>query len=226
MKPSQLTRLPAALLAASALVLGAGCAAPPMVVPVAGLEASARVALTDLRPATEREGRLFAMLPLQPGFGVARIGEDRLSPPPMRLLQHRVFERAGAQPPAAVKVHHLAIYQNNAVAAMRAAFATAGGASLQRATGTIDDDAARAVNNLVAAERFEALTGDDEWKRGAYDRRENPGHAPALIVLVETEIDGTRVFTRTLYKTMLHEAGALPRAVAAALDYHLAQQGR
>ncbi|MBL8343490.1 MAG: hypothetical protein JNL30_18620 [Rubrivivax sp.] len=226
MKPSQMTRLPATLLAAGAVALSAGCAAPPVVVPVAGLEASATVALTDLRPATERESRIFALLPLQPGFGVTRIGEEKLSPPATRLLQHRVFERAGAQPPAAVKVHHLAIYQNTAVASVRTAFATAMGTSTLRAGGEIGGDAARAVNNLVAGARFDALTGDDEWKRGTYRRQENPKDLPAIIVLVETEIDGKRVFTRTLYKTTLHEAGALPNAVSAAIDYHLAQRAQ
>ena len=44
------------------------------------------------------------------GYGISRRKADLVQPAPIRILQHRVFERLG--PGAQLTVHHFVTYQN------------------------------------------------------------------------------------------------------------------
>ena len=45
---------------------------------------------------------------------------------------------------------------------------------------------------------FESLSGGEEHKRALYSEDENPGRGSVLVTYVDTEINGKRVFTRTV----------------------------
>jgi hypothetical protein len=66
----------------------------------------------------------------------------------------------------------------------------------------------------------------DEYLRGLYSSAENPDKASVYVIYVDTDIDGKKVFTRTVAPMMPHsDQNSLADAVQLAIKNHLARYG-
>ena len=175
----------------------AGCAsgpATPVHVDVPDIARSASVTVRDARPPTEATRQIMSYLVTSDAYGVIRQGDLDTEPSAMRLIQHRVFERLG--PGAHATVHHLVLYQNmqsqGRAGAIGAVFGLIGAVI---ASSQYDGTIATAAT-LVDRKQFEALTGDDEWKRAIYTPAENPNKVTVIVSYLDLDVDGKRAFVR------------------------------
>jgi hypothetical protein len=212
-------------LVVAALVLS-GCAAQVANLNVAGTERSEQVRLQDLRPASEKEGEIFSLVITSEQYALYRVAESSSVPSGVRLLQHRAFEtlqKPGAAP-LDLKVHHLVVYRNMQAELRRSSLGIAlGGVVGAVIAGNMVVDASGAAHSLVDAKAFDAL-GVTEFKRALYTEAENAGKGSVHIVYIDTDINGKRVFTRTLVPMKVPD-GQTPLGVAleSAIKYQLAQ---
>ena len=177
----------------------AGCAtgpATPLHVDVPDIARSGSVTVRDARPPAEATKLIMSYLVTSDAYGVIRQGDLSTEPSPMRLIQHRVFERLG--PDAHATVHHLVLYQNmqsqGRAGAIGAVFGVVGAVI---ASSHYDGSVATAVT-LVDRAQFEALTGDNEWKRAIYTPAENPQKVTVIVSYLDLEVDGKRAFVRVV----------------------------
>lgn len=188
------------------LVLGA-CASvhtvEPLRVAVPDLARSQTVQVRDERPASETKRDYFSLLITSDAYGILRNGEMGLEPSPIRLLQHRVFEQGGAN--SVLVVHHFVTYQNVqrqmrgfAVGAVLGPIGALAGMSMT-AHGVEEHV------NAVDPTAFEALAGDNEWKRGTASDAENPGKGAAFVTYLDAEYQGKRAFVRLVSPTMIDD---------------------
>jgi hypothetical protein len=213
------------LLVLAAVVLS-GCAAQVANLNVVGAERSEQVRVQDLRPPIEKEGEIFSISITNEAYATYRVAESTTSPSAVRLLQHRAFEalqKPGAAP-LDIKVHHLVVYRNMQAELRRSSIGVAlGGVIGAVIAGNMVVDASGAAHSLVDGNAFDALAST-EFKRAMYTVAENPGKGSVHIVYIDTEINGKRVFTRTLVPMKVPE-GQTPMGVAleSAVKYQLAQ---
>ncbi|MET0331574.1 MAG: hypothetical protein ABW154_09085 [Dyella sp.] len=179
--------------------------------------------LRDLRPASEKENKIFSLLITSKEYGVKRAGDAKLSPVPVRLLQHEAFQKfASTDHPPQVTVYHFVIYEN-----MRSQLrAGAIGAGIGGMLGGIMGDAIGSHNSSSQTHVIDEMSfnsGSDEYLRGQYSAAENPENAAVYIIYVDTDIDGKKVFTRTVASMRLHsdQKNALADAVQLAIKNHL-----
>jgi hypothetical protein len=210
----------------AALILLSGCATQQVVpLNVHGIERSEQVRLQDLRPPSEKQGEIFSLLLTSDAYAIYRIAEDASAPPAIRFLQHRAFEALGTRmKPLEIKIHHLVVYRNMQSEFRRGAIGVGLGGVLGGVIGanTVTDPSG-IVNSLADPNAFNALQ-EAEFKRALYSSEENPGRGSVHIVYLESEINGKRVFTRTLAPTKVKEGeNALFNVLEAATKYHLAQ---
>jgi len=205
-------------------IVVAGCAAPAAPILVANIDRSSSVRITDVRPASERESQVFSLLVTSDAYGTSRIKEDSVQPSPVRLLQHRTFERFGLQgEPPSLTVHHLVIYRNVSGPGKRTAAGAVGGALGAALGSAVTNQPRGTVPSTAERAAFES-TGPDEWKRALYSSAENPNNALCFVIYIDSEIRGKRVFTRTLYTASMDDVNsAVPKAVEAAITRHLDQ---
>ncbi|GLQ87320.1 hypothetical protein [Dyella flagellata] len=173
-----------------------GCA--PVKVNVPDIAKSDSLQVTDMRPASEKEKKLFSLLITSKEYGVVRMGDDKLSPPPVRLLQYQAFQKFGRgdhQPN--VIVHHFVIYMN-ARSQLRsgAVGAAVGGMVGAMIANAIADHDTSSQTRMVDEKSFDNIP--DEYERGLYNSSENSDKGSVYIIYVDTDIDGKRVFTRTI----------------------------
>ena len=202
----------------------AGCAPVVTKVNVADIAKSDTMHVTDQRPASEKESKIFSLLITSKEYGVIRAGDVHLSPGPVRLLQHQVYEKFAAEGGThAVTVYHFVIYQN-----MRSQLrAGAVGAGLGGVLGAVAGNAmanhdAASQTRLVDEMSFNSIS--EEYLRGQYDATENPDKASVYVIYVDTDIDGKKVFTRTVASMKPHgNENPLVDAVDLAIKNHLAR---
>lgn len=179
------------------LVLAACASAPPLHVDVPDIARSASTPVRDERPASETKREAFSLLITSDAYGIFRNGEMRLDPAPLRLLQHRAFERVGAN--SNVVVHHFVTYQN-LQAQLRG---TVLGAVLLGPVGAIvgshvTEHGVDLHVNAVDPAAFEALAGDNEWKRGVVSAAENPKKGATYVTYLDAEFQGRRAAVRVV----------------------------
>lgn len=213
------------LLVLAALVLS-GCAAQVANLNVAGAERSEQVRVQDLRPPIEKEGEIFSISITSEQYALYRVAESVTVPSGVRLLQHRAFEtlQKPGMAPLDLKVHHFVVYRNMQAELRRSSIGIAlGGVMGALIAGNMVVDASGAAHSPVDGKAFDAL-GATEFKRALYTEAENPGKGSVHIVYIDTEINGKRVFTRTLVPMKVPE-GQTPIGVAleSAIKYQLAQ---
>lgn len=208
-------------LSIAAVLLLSACVAPPARLQVAPT-APAHVQIIDERDASEKQGKTFSRLVVSGAYGMSRVAEGATIPPAIRLLQQRASEILPERP-LAIKVHHLVTYIN-AQTMMRSASLAVGMASVGVfGGGAVDDPLEKTISSLADREAFDAAR-TEEHRRAVYTEQENPLHSPVYFVYIDTEIDGRRVFTRTLAplgnprKKLLTE-----EAFEAAVKFHLEQ---
>lgn len=213
------------LLAIAAVTL-AGCAGQIANPNVTDIDRSASVPVKDLRPVTESKAETFSLLISSDAYATYRVADDSITPAGTILLRHRAYEKFGAnsQPPV-IQVHHFVAYRNFQSELRRGAIGAAlGGAIGAVAAGQLPTTVPGASCTSVDRTAFDSLVSD-EFKRALYTEQENPGHASVHIVYIDTEINGKRVFTRTLMPLKTEESGnpyvlALEAAVSCQLSQY------
>ena len=205
-------------------VLLAGCAVGPQVHEVPGIEKSAAVVVSDVRPPTEKERTLFSYLITSEAYGIFRVGDGVIEPPGPRVLTHRLNERLGqngAMPDLTIR--HFVVYENSQ-SAMRSSAAGASfgviGAVIA-GSGTVTPGEVR--NAAFDPSLFEAIAGENEYKRGLFAEGESPGRMAAWMVYINTATGGREVFTRSMVPTRSVEGRprTMVEAIKTAIDYHV-----
>lgn len=204
-----------------------GCAAPTITLDMPNIEASSVLMIEDLRPETEKENKIFSLAITSEAYGTYRRGDKLINPNPVRLLQHKIYEKyAPSDAVPSVKVHHLVMYMNLKSELRRGV--TGGvlggviGAAVASGTQKYGVDG---IAEITSEEEFNAF--DEEYKRALYTEEENPGKASVYKVYIEIEIDGKRVFVSTMTPTRLPKDDtrnphvvALETAIAYLLDQY------
>ncbi len=184
-----------------AVFLALACVACTVVtkVNIPDMATSDWVTVSDLRPATEKESRFFSLSIVSKQYGIYRVGDARLSPPAVKLLQYEVAKQWHANDGSpTVNVYHLVIYMNTQSETRREAASVAVGGALGAVIGDeIASHNEMAQTRLVDEKAFDGLA-TEEYQRGLYSQAENPKKTSVYIVYIDTDIDGKRVFTRTI----------------------------
>lgn len=201
------------LLILSTLIVG--CAAPTVKVDVPNINESNTLSVTNLRPATEKEDKIFSLSISSDAYGTYRRGDALLNPTATRIFQHRVYEKfslKNAKPD--IKIHHLVVYMNLKSELRRSV--TGGllggvvGAGIAASTQKYGVDG---IASIVAQKEFEAF--DEEYKRALYSEKENPNKASVYFVYLDAEINGKRVFVKTMTPVRLPKENTKNPHVAA-----------
>jgi hypothetical protein len=206
----------------------AACTPTITKVDVPDMAKSNALSVHDERPDSEKERKLFSLLISSKQYGIIREGDARLSPSPIRLFQHQVFEKFAASGHLpTVDVRHFVVYSNvKSQLRAQATFGAIGGVAGALAANAATTHVAMANTKIVDENMFDSASGDNEYKRALFTAAENPEKAAVLIVYIDTDIDGTKVFTRTV--SSIKQQGnenPLVTAVQLAIADHLAQFG-
>jgi hypothetical protein len=196
-----------------------GCTPPITKVDIPNISKSSSVAVEDVRPELEKKNEILSLLVISGAYGIYRKGDETVDPPMIRILQHRAFEKFGnSTPNLKLKLHHMVTYLNRKSELRKGVFFGAIGAAVASAN----------RKNLMASEivdpkKFEEAN-TEEYTRALYTEQENPDKTSVFVVYIESEINGKRVFTKTMSSTKVPE-GQIPHtsAIEAAIEYHLAQ---
>jgi len=202
-----------------------GCAAQVTQLNVADIEKSSAIPVKDERPETEKQKEIFSLLISSDAYGIYRIADEVLAPPAIRLFQHRAYEKfAASTSPLDIKVNHFVIYQNVQSELRRSAIgAGIGGAIGALAAGSATTDPAGVSSSLADIKSFDALE-KDEFKRALYSENENPGKGSVAVIYIDTEINGRRVFTRSIAPLKAQNSeNPFISGLEASIKYHLAQ---
>ena len=203
-----------------------GCAPVVTKLNVADISKSESLHIADKRPESEKESKIFSLLITSKEYGVIRAGDVHLSPPPVRLLQHEAYQKFAADGGShSVTVYHFVIYQNMR-SQLRAGAVGAGvggllGGEIANAVATHD---IASQTHVIDEMSFNSVT--EEYLRGQYSAAENPDKASVYVIYVDTDIDGKKVFTRTVAPITPHNSQSpLADAVELAIKNHLAGYG-
>jgi len=199
-----------------------GCAPVTTKVNVPDIAKSDSLPVSDMRPVSEKESRIFSLLITSKEYGVIRTGDARLSPSPVRLLQHQAFQKLGdAAQSSKVIVYHFVIYQNMKSQLRSGAIGAGLGGMLGAAVGSaMGRHDASSQTQIIDGKNFDSVS--DEYQRGLYTGTENPDKASVYILYLDTDIDGKRVFTRTIASMEKHgDRNPLADAVQLAIRNHL-----
>ncbi len=201
----------------------AGCTPAVTKLNVADISKSDALQVTDKRPASEKENKIFSLLITSKEYGVIRTGDVHLSPPPVRLLQHEAYQKFAADGSAhTVTVYHFVIYQNMRTQLRAGAIGAGLGGALGAVVGnSIASHDAASQTHLYDEMSFNSVS--DEYLRGQYNGWENPDNASVYVIYIDTDIDGKKVFTRTVASMKPHgDQNPLADGVELAIKNHLA----
>ena len=185
------------LIVAAALLM-AGCAVKPLKYDVAALQQSEAIVVSDLRPASEKEQKIFSLMLTNDAYGINRNGEQVIDPTPLRLFKHRVHEKyAGGTQPSKVVVHHFVSYTNAAASLKKVAVASVFGAVGALAASATNNKSAEEGVTFINPSFFDS-TSSTEFKRALYTPEENPQKANVFVIYLDAEIDGKRQTVRKI----------------------------
>lgn len=199
----------------------AGCV-PVAKVDMPDATKSALLPVSDMRPASEKEKKLFSLLVTSKEYGVIRIGDSGLSPSPVAVLQYDAFHKLGGADHK-VAVYHFVIYINaKAHLRSQAIFAGIGGLIGGMISNSVYNHTTSPETQLINQSTFDNVSGENEYERAYYTSSEDPSNSPVYIIYLDTDIDGKRIFTRTV--APMRQQGsenALAAAVELAIKNHL-----
>ena len=182
----------------------AGCAsgpATPLHIDVPDIARSNAVTVRDARPPLEAKREIMSLLVTSDAYGITRAGDLRTDPSVMRLIQHRVYERADAG--THVTVNHLVTYLNMQPQLKAGALgALLGPIGAAIAASHYNGQVASSTTQVDRAQ-FDAMTGDAEWKRALFTQSENPKKVPVVVTYLDLEVDGKRAFVRVVSSLQL-----------------------
>jgi hypothetical protein len=216
------------LLIALLAVTCAACAPVVTKVNIPDIGKSDAVQLTDMRPPSEKEHEIFSLLVTSKEYGIWRVGDVQLAPPPLKLLQYEFAKQpnAGNATPKVV-VRHFVVYANMQSQLRRGAVGAGIGGVIGGLIGNaIANHGENALTSNVDEQAFDAMA-TEEYKRGLFTAAEDPNKASVFIVYIDTEINGVRVFTRTIAPAIAKKGGQPPLAdaVELAIRNQLAKYG-
>lgn len=192
-----------------------------------GTDDSTSVQVRDLRPATEKESKIFSLLITSSEYGIYRKGDQTLDPPMTQLFRRLVYDKLGvgkATPPG-ISIYHMVVYQNRKSELRRG---VAGGeiGGIIGAAVAAHINAEKTVNlseSLVNRDQFEK-SGADEYERALYTDQENPQRASVYVIYIDAAVDGKRVFVKTMAPTKAPDGqDAYSLAAQSAIQYYLSQ---
>ena len=200
-----------------------GCAPVTTKVNLPDIGKSDSLSISDMRPASEKEKKIFSLLISNDKYGIIRTGDARLSPSPVRLLQYQAFDKfhASGHLPK-VGVYHFVVYQNTkAQLQAQTTGAVAGGLIGALIAQSITDHDVPASTQLFDEKTFNAQSSD-EYQHGLFTKSENPKKGAVYIVYIDTDIDEKKIFTRTIAPIHKHgDQDPLASAVQLAIKNHL-----
>jgi hypothetical protein len=199
----------------------AGCV-PPAKVDMPDAAKSASLPVSDMRPASEKDKKIFSLLLTSKEYGVIRTGDSGLSPSPVTVLQYDAFQKLGGADHE-VAVYHFVIYINaKAHLRSQAIFAGIGGIVGGMISHSVYNHTTSPETQLINRSTFDNVSGENEYERAYYTRDEDPGNSPVYIIFLDTDIDGKRLFTRTVAPMQQQgKENALAAAVELAIKNHL-----
>ncbi|MFN7572851.1 MAG: hypothetical protein ACK5TK_15600 [Betaproteobacteria bacterium] len=199
-----------------------GCATGPVVIPVDNLASSAQTPVQDVRPKTEGTVEIFSYLITSEKYGIWRVNQNLTEPSGPRLLAHRLQEKYGTKPVPVTKIRHFVVYENSKRQLISGVLGGPLGALAASQSGQTVTTGA--VHTLVTEKDFDAMSGEDEFKRALYSPSEVPAGASAFVIFIETESEGQRRFTRTVFPIKPTSSGQpvpLHQALESAIQFHL-----
>lgn len=183
-----------------ALALSCAACAPVVTkINIPDIGKSDAVAVSDMRPVTERASKIFSLSIFSKQYGIYRVGDDSLSPSTVKLLQYQVAKQspAGETPPKVV-VYHFVVYKNLQSQLRHASVGAAVGGVLGGVIGGAMTGHDEMAHSRIVDEKTFDSEASEEYKRGLYTKAEDPNKVSVYIVYIETGIDGKRIFTRTI----------------------------
>lgn len=187
------------LLAITAILLLTACAATPLQMEISNIEQSESIRLTDLRPGNESKKETFSLLISSDAYAIYRNGDAVTVPSPIRLLQHRTYEKmASSGNPIDIKVFHFVSYMNAQstlrVGAVGSIFGAVGAGI---ATAAKDQNSDFSFSEIERS-KFESIPEDKEYIRAYYSENENPNDAMVFVIYLDAEINGKRRIIRSV----------------------------
>ncbi|WP_019616846.1 hypothetical protein [Psychromonas ossibalaenae] len=194
-------------------------------VEVPNIAESESVNFVDLRPANEKENEIFSLFITSDAYALYRRGDDLVEPAPVRLLQHRAYEKLSSEGNnPEVVVYHMVVYLNLQSELRGVSLGGLfGGAVGGAIAGAMEDGTVNSINSLVNKEEFEAMLAD-EYLRVTYTKDENPNEASVFVTYIDAEINGKRSFVKSMTPTRTPD-GIDPHvaSVESAISYLLEQ---
>jgi hypothetical protein len=193
---------------------------------VGNLATSASTPVIDMRPASESTRENFSLIITSERYGYFRLAQDLTEPTGARLFTHRLQMKFGNSTVPPTSLLHFVVYGNSRTELKRFAAITAMGENIGGAFSNAKENRqGNAMNSLVDEATFNARSGDAEFKRAIYDSSKTAPTNSALIIYIQTESQGVRHFTRTVWpiKKSKSEESPLPGALEAAIAFHLEQ---
>ena len=200
-----------------------GCAPVVTKVNLPDIAKSNSLSVSDMRPASEKERKMFSLLVSNDKYGIVRTGDARLSPSPLRLLQYQAFDKFNASGHLPkVGVYHFVVYQNTKAQLLaETTGAVAGGLIGALIAQSITDHDVPASTRFFDEETFDTQSSD-EYQLGLFTKSENPKKGAVYIIYIDTDVDGKKVFTRTIAPIHKHgDQDPLASAVQLAIKNHL-----
>jgi len=212
------------LLQAIFLILAlSGCTLPVTQIKISDISQSESIKMMDLRPGSEKQFENFSALITSKAYGTYRLPDSSMQPSIARLIQHRVFEKFGGNG-RDIKLHHLVVYSNLQAALRQTAANVAIGGALGAAIGGAPPKSMPAISSKIIDGAVFPSQSQEEYKRALSSMEENPGQGSVHIIYIETEIDGKRVFSRTIGPFAATEGINPPSTfLEATVQFHLAQ---
>jgi hypothetical protein len=191
---------------------------------VGNLATSASTPVIDKRPTSESTREAFSFIITSEQYGYFRLAQDLTEPTGARLFTHRLQEKFGVSTVPPTALLHFVVYANSRTELKRTAAIIAMGENIGGAfAGVKENRQGSAINSLVNETTFTALSGDAEFKRAIYDSSKTAPTNSAFIIYIQTESQGVRRFTRTVWpiKESKSKESPLPSALEAAIAFHL-----
>lgn len=158
----------------------------------AELSRSSVLVVKDLRPPFESESKTMAWMRTSPDYGISRRNDKLVQPTPIRILQHRVFERLG--PDAKLTVHHFVTYLNSQAALLTALQK----GPIRALMDPVSGGDAPTSKTLPDRSKFESFQLDDEWRRALYTDEENTRMVSVYVTYLDADVDGRRALVRVV----------------------------
>lgn len=181
------------------------------------LDPSNSVTIQDTHPLDENKSEAFSYLVSSERYDLFRLGFVAQNPSALRLLQQRANEHFGSQKSVTIKIHHFAAYQNLQKSLRTSALNST--LTVMRVPYTINQPDGNQFSNTISIinpEWFEKTSGDNEWQRGIPTPEETPTNGACLIIWLDVEINGKRLFLRSVSPSA--KAEEIKKSYALALE--------